>query len=650
MLDIHIDIETYSSADLLTEGLYRYASALDFEVLIVAWSYGDGTVHSANLASGETLPESLLKDMRDTGTKMWAHNAAFERVCLRAIGIDIPPYRWQCTANMARRCGLPASLADLSAELKLGDAAKDSKGKALIKYFSVPCRPTKVNGGRLRNWPRHDPDKFAEFVSYCAQDVRAELAIAERLKPYRVPLFEGVLYDLDQRINDKGVLIDTTIAAQAVALDGTEARRLKGEMKRITGLQNPNSGAQLRAWIEQQTGETVPSVDKAAIEALLAIADDGTPLAQALRLRQLAARSSVKKYTAMLKVADDLDHRARGLFQFCGAGRTGRWAGRLIQLQNLPRNYRKDLMQFRELVRSGQHAQARELAGDVQGALSEMIRSSIIAPPGHSLAVVDFSAIEARVIAWLAGEEWLLNVFRGDGKVYEAQAARMFGIPIESIAKDSEWRMKGKVSTLALGYQGGVGALVAMGALAMGIAEHELPGIVSAYRAANSRIVQLWRDVEAAAKRAMHNENATVRMGRLAFKFDGTALQIQLPSRRCLVYWGAHMGEGRFGAVVKYRGPNPVSGKWSNLETYGGKLVENVVQAIARDLLAEAMVRLDKAKYDMAAHVHDEVVIELPDARASELHAIEDMMSETPIWADGLPLAAEGFVTKHYKK
>lgn len=653
MSRLHIDIETYSSEDLKKSGVHKYCESLDFEILMLAYAFAGEAPKVVDLAGGEQLPERVLEAMRDPAVRKSAHNAAFERVCLRAWGIDIPAGQWDCTMVKAASCGLPMSLAHLSDILALGGEAKQATGKALIKYFCQPCRPTKRNGGRMRNLPHHDADKWAHFLEYCRMDVVAEMGVHARLEKYDTLPSEKALYALDQKINDSGVLLDGVLASVAICVDNLNTERLHADIKEATGVDNPASGAQMRAWFSEALGREVKSLDKAAVEALLKSVEDGQ-VCEVLRLVRRASKTSTSKYTAMLACACD-DWRMRGLFQFEGAGRTGRWAGRRVQLQNIPQNKLADLDDARALLRSGGATGFMERYPRVSDTLSQLIRTALVAPEGQTFAVADFSAIEARVIGWLASEKWRMDVFAGDGKIYEASAAQMFGVPVASITKDSPLRQKGKVAELALGYQGGVNALRTMGAERMGLTEEEMQGIVYAWRDASPAIVGLWGKLNAAAMMATRSKGRGFVLPKfrgLRFFHNGEALLVTLPSGRNLTYWEASLCVNRFGKqALRYKGIGTYSRKWEWTETYGGKLAENVVQAIARDLLADTMLRLDKAGHHIVMHVHDEVVCEMPKGGAEQsLAAICGVMGETPRWAEGLILTADGYTTDYYKK
>jgi len=687
MINLHIDIETFSSTNLKTSGLYKYAESEDFEILMVAFAFDDEPVQIVDLAQGEKLPKRFTRALKNPKVKKHAHNATFERICFRAFGIDVPIKDWKCTMVQAANCGLPLSLAQVSDALELGENGKLSEGRALIRYFCLPCKPTKVNGGRTRNLPHHAPEKWERFKVYCKGDVTAERSAFRLLRKYPVIDFERQLYILDQQINDRGILIDLYFANKAFTMNGEHCEQLLKRTKEITELENPNSPAQLKKWLSEATGNEITSLAKDSLKALIEDYSAGSVLMQTgtttksgivmfptnelqgmkinyvdvkavlevLKLRQMLSKTSIKKYVAMGVCASEKDERARGLFQFCGANRTGRWAGRLIQLHNLPRNYLKHLANIRAIVRSGDYQLLSSIYYDVSDKLSQLIRTAFIAPRGSVFAVSDFSAIEARVLAWLAGEQWRLDIFNGDGKIYEASASMMFGVPIEQVTKGSELRYKGKVSELALGYQGSVGALRQMGAGNKTIEEatdSELKVIVNKWRKASPAIVTLWKRMEAAAKLAVKKRRKikTNYQG-IVFDYDGSVLTIQLPSGRKLFYQDPSFALNSWGKeCLQYKGIDDKR-KWANIKTYGGKLVENIVQAIARDLLANSLIRLDEEGFKIVMHVHDEAAAEVAKRNAeAELKKMCQIMGEDVPWAPGLPLTADGYCTPFYKK
>ena len=642
---LSIDIETYSSNDLLKGGVYKYVEAEDFEIMLLAYSWNYGPVEVVDLMSMGELPSEVYQALFDTRIIKTAYNAQFERVCLsKHMGLPLAADSWECTMVKAAYFGYPFGLGSVAKAMNL-NAEKDNAGKALIKYFSVPCKPTKVNEGRTRNYPGHAPDKWAQFIEYCRQDVVVEMKIRQKLHGLELPQMERDMYWLDQKINGVGVKIDLQLVHNAIRLSEANTERLTKEATDITGLDNPNSPAQLKQWLSDETGEDVTSLTKASVAELSETIDSEKP-ARILEIRQELAKTSIKKYDAMLN-AVCADDRVRGLLQFYGANRTGRWAGRLVQVQNLPQNHLDNLGTSREVILQGDQELAEMFFDNLPDVLSQLIRTAFIPEDGKKLIVVDFSAIEARVIAWLAGEVWRLDVFRTHGKIYEASASQMFGVPVDEITKENPLRQKGKIAELALGYGGSVGALTAMGALNMGLSEEELPNLVSTWRRSNPKIVRLWQLTQDAAIGAIENPGQKVNIRSLVsfLSFDGK-LSIALPSGRSLFYQKPAISEGRFGKAITYKGMNQTTRKWETTETFGGKLVENIVQAISRDLLAEAMLRL--SDYDIVMHVHDEVVIEAD--QKDTLEEVINLMTINPDWAGGLPLAADGFESKYYKK
>lgn len=647
MPTLAIDIETYSSADLLKSGVYKYTEAADFTVLLFAWSYCNSDVDVIDLAKGAEIPEEIIDLLTDPNILKTAYNANFERTCLaKFLGIQMLPSQWECTMAKASLLGLPLSLDACAKALKLIQL-KDDAGKPLIRYFSIPCKPTKTNGGRTRNLPEHDLEKWHQFVEYCRQDVVVEQAVREKISFLEFPAAEKTLWQLDQQINDRGVLVDPIFVRNAIQLDKVSREALTEEAVYLTGLQNPNSVAQLRAWIGKEMDSEVETLRKDDIPALLDQTESET-VRRVLGIRQEMSKTSIKKYAAMAATACS-DNRVRGLFQYYGANRTGRWAGRLVQVQNLTKHTIKDPDLARELVRAGDLDCLTVCYGGVPDILSQLIRTAFVAAPGHRFIVADFSAIEARVIAWLAGEKWRLEVFATHGKIYEASAAQMFKVPIDSITKGSPLRQKGKVAELALGYQGGPAALEKMGALKMGIEEEELPKLVAMWRNANKRIVAYWDLIGEAALDTV-SEGIAQSVGNIKFLMEKGSLFLQLPSGRRLTYLRPQLAPNRFGGFsVTYEGMDQTTKQWKRLETYGGKLVENIVQAVARDLLADAMVRIDAARYRIVMHVHDEVVVEMPDASGT-LEQLVKIMSEPVSWSKGLPLGADGYETTYYRK
>jgi len=643
-----IDIETYSPVDLKESGLYAYTDHPEFEVLLFAYAFDKEPVKVVDLALFEDIPEDVFLALHDPTVLKTAHNANFERVCLsKHFGTYLPINQWECTMVKSAMLGLPFALAVVGKVLKI-DQEKMTEGKALIRYFSMPCKPTKANGMRTRNLPEHDMEKWNTYKLYNARDVEAEREIREKTAFFKMPEGEKELYVLDQMINDRGVMVDMQFVNNAITMDATYKERLTVEMTELTNLDNPNSVSQLKAWIAEETGEDVTSLTK---ESILTMLKD-TPsdeVTKVLKNRQEMAKTSVKKYQAMANAVGS-DGRIRGLLQFYGANRTGRWAGRLVQVQNLPQNHLFDLDLARELVRANDLEMLEMLFGNVPDTLSQLIRTAFVAKPGHTFLVADFSAIEARVIAWLAGEKWRLDVFATHGKIYEASASQMFKVPIEEVTKGSSLRQKGKVSELALGYQGGPGALTQMGALKMGLQEEELQGLVDAWRAANPNIVRLWKTVDNAAKEAVENKALVTISHGVKFDCRAEVLFIELPSGRKLSYIHPRLGKNRFdSASLIYEGMNQTTKQWCEQETYGGKLVENIVQAIARDCLAYAMLNLDKDGYQIVMHVHDESIIEIEEEKA-DLEDVCKIMGQPIPWAKGLLLRADGYSTKYYKK
>lgn len=640
---LNIDIETYSDIDLLKTGVYRYVDSPNFEVLMMAYSI-DGQEEQIIDLSQEQIPNELHEAIYDPSVLKIAFNAQFERVCLdkHFLG-ESDPAQWHCTAVHASELGLPRSLKQCALFLRI-EEQKDTAGTQLINYFSKPCKPTKANGMRTRNLPEHDPEKWELFKSYCIQDVVVEKAIANRLSVFPVAQSEWKHYCLDQKINDYGVMVDAELAKGAISIMDTITAENVEKLKTITGLDNPNSPKQLKEWLLSK-GHDFPTLGKDIVKAYIQQGIVKDDVAEALKLRLKLSNSSTKKYLMMENVRCT-DGRLHGLVQFYGASRTGRWAGRLLQVQNLPRNKMEELDIAREMVKQ-QDIEGLDLVfGNVPDVLKQLIRTGLVAKEGYTFHVSDFNSIEARVLAWFAGEKWVLDVFRDHGKIYEATASQMFNVPLDQV--DSELRQKGKVSTLALGYQGSVGALIAMGAIDMGLEEQELKPMVDGWRRANKKIVSFWYDVQRAAISAIENKGV-IRMSKgLRFFHKKGFLFIQLPSGRHLSYARARLEEGDYGPKIVYEGQGDKVG-FSTLDTYGGKLVENIVQATARDILAEAMQRLDEYGYNIVFHVHDEAVAEVPKG----VHTIEEMneiMSVVPRWAEGLPLGAEGYETDYYKK
>ena len=670
---LSIDIETYSDVDIGKAGLYRYAQSPAFTILLFAYSLDGGPVQVIDLASGgpgSCFPVWLHRALKDPGYIKHAYNAAFEWYCLcryfrwepEREGLDFLP-QWRCTMLHGLYCGYPAGLDAAGRALGLPeDKQKLSTGKALIRYFCIPCAPTRANGGRTRNLPHHDPAKWELFKAYNAQDVVTEMEVEARLAAFPVPDAVQAQWVTDRIINCRGAAVDTALVQGALELDAAAREGFLREAAELSGLDNPNSVGQLSGWLERELGETVPDLTKTTVSDLLDRALPSEKARRMLELRQELGKTSNKKYRA-LETAVCSDGRVRGLLQFYGAARTGRWAGRIVQPQNLPRTYIDGglLPLARDLVKARNMDGLKAVFGSVPDTLSQLIRTAFVAKPGCTLVDADFSAIEARVIAWLAGEEWVLEVFRTHGRIYEAAASQMFHIPLERIRKGNpeySCRQKGKVATLALGYQGGTGSLISMGALRSGLAEEELPDIVDRWRKANPAIVQLWTLAEAAAREAVQTgRRIALQNGRLVFAREcspGSGLDfltIKLPSNRKLFYARPHMCTNRFGKPsLGYFGQDQTSKRWRALETYGGKLVENITQAVARDCLAEAIERLEGAGYHVVFHIHDEVVIEVPGGLEQDLERVVRIMSQPPAWADGLPLNADGWVNGFFKK
>ena len=641
MRNLSIDIETYSDVDLSKCGVYKYASSPAFEVLLFGYAADGGDVRVVDLACGEQIPEEVISALSDTSVTKWAFNAMFERVCLsNFLGEWLEPEGWHCTMVWSATLGLPLSLESAGAALGL-EKQKLTEGKDLIRYFCVPCKPTKANGGRMRNRPEHDPEKWERFKAYNLRDVETEMQIQKRLSNFPVPDTIWEEYHLDQEINDRGIGVDMELVRQAIAMDARSRERLTDALQELTGLENPNSVQQMKQWLADHGLET-DTLGKKAVAELVKTAPE--PLREVLSLRQQLAKSSVKKYTAM-ENAVCADSRAHGMFQFYGANRTGRFSGRLIQLQNLYKNTMPDLAQARALVRSGNYEALSMLYEDIPDTLSQLIRTAFVPQNGRKFIVADFSAIEARVIAWFAGERWRLKVFEDGGDIYCASASQMFHVPVEKHGVNGHLRQKGKIAELALGYGGSVGALKSMGALEMGLAEEELQPLVDAWRSSNPMITQFWWDVDRAVKDCIRQRVPTETHG-LRFDYRSAMLFITLPSGRRLAYVKPRIGENRFGGEsVTYMG---VSGtkKWERLESYGPKFVENIVQGTARDILCYAMRTLRNCA--IVAHVHDEVIIEA-DRRMS-VAAVCEQMGRTPPWAKGLKLRADGYECEFYQK
>lgn len=657
--EMSIDLETYSDVDIKKSGVYKYAESDNFEILLFAVSIDGGPITVYDLACGGVLPDEIISALVEDTVIKWAFNAVFERVCISywlnrnypdkfkgygptddTTGNYLNPVSWRCTMIWSAYMGLPLSLESVGAVLGLKEQ-KMKEGKDLIRYFCVPCKPTKTNGGRTRNLPHHAPDKWATFKSYNERDVVTEMGIKEKLHKFPVPDFVWDEYHIDQQINDRGILVDMQLVENAIAFDERSKADISSQMKDMTDLDNPNSVVQMKAWLSGHGLETDTLGKKAVAELIKDAPDD---LAQVLVLRQQLAKSSVKKYQAMENAACK-DNRARGMFQFYGANRTGRWAGRLIQLQNLPQNHMEDLAEARELVRQGDYESLEMLYNDIPDTLSQLIRTAFIAKPDHSFYVADFSAIEARVIAAIANEKWRQEAFREGKDIYCESASKMFHCTVEKHGVNGHLRQKGKIAELALGYGGSVGALKAMGALDMGLTEDELQPLVDAWRTANPNIVALWWDVDNAVKNAIKMHSSTETHG-IKFTWRSGMLFITLPSGRKLTYIKPKIGENKFGGEsVTYEGIGATK-KWERLESYGPKFVENIVQAISRDLLMNAMRNLPG--FLIAGHVHDELLIECKEDVS--LDEVCKAMARNPEWFPDILLRADGYITSFYKK
>ena len=648
MKKLSCDIETFSDVDLIRCGVYKYADSPNFEMLLFAYAVDDGDVHIIDIAGGEELPEKIIQAIKSDTVVKTAYNAQFERVCLSRYlklpdGEYLNPQSWYCTAVQAAELALPLSLADVGSVLGL-ERQKMTEGKELIKYFCVPCKPTKSNGNCTRNRPCHDINKWETFKKYCMRDVDVERQIADKLKMYPISDEEHRLYVLDQIINDRGVLVDSELAEQAVKLNSIQTAVAVEQAYMITGLENPNSVTQLKQWLKEK-GVEIESLSKKSVKSL-ADETDGD-VSEMLKLRLLMAKTSVKKYEAVIRSVCS-DNRVHGMMRFCGANRTGRWSGNILQPQNLPQNHLPDLTLARDIVKDGDFEMLDMMFGNVPNVLSELIRTVLIPKPNHRFIVADFSAIEARVLAWIAGEQWRIDTFKNGGDIYCASASKMFKVPVEKNGVNGELRQKGKISELACGYGGSVGALKNMGAVEMGVQENELQGLINDWRNANPHIVRFWYEVGNAAMKAI-KEKTTVPLGKLVFAYERGILFIRLPSGRRLSYIKPRIGTNRFGGdSITYMGINSAK-KWDRLETFGGKLTENIVQGTARDLLANALINAANAGYDTVFHVHDEIICEVPNGYGS-VDELCKLMCIKPEWADGLPLNADGFECEYYKK
>jgi len=640
-MNIFIDVETYSGADIKKGGAYPYTEAPDFEIMLVGYAVDRGPIKIFDFRDAKAFGKFFTYCAK--AENLIAHNATFERLAFRAHGVDFP--RWVCTMVKAAYCGLPLSLSQAGEALNLS-TQKDKGGTALIRYFCIPCKPTKTNEGRTRNRPEHGPEKWQAFKDYLRDDVETTRELFYALEPYEFTETEN--YQIDQTINDRGVRLELELIKNAVELDRVSSHALTVEARKLTGLTNPNSPAQLQKWINARTGGNIKDLKAETVKNLLVSASG--EVKRALELRQQMSNSSVKKYAAAQNYACK-DGRARGLLQFGGAGRTFRWAGRGIQLQNMPRNYMKTLSAARALLLEGDTGALVFLYENLQDVLKQLTRTMLAPKPGHKFLIADYSAIEARVLAWIAGETWRLDVFNTHGKIYEASASLMFGVPFESVTKGSEYRQKGKIAELALGYQGGVNALLSMGAEAMGLKEEELKPIVSAWRRANPNIKKYWYEVEQAAILAMKNPLKRVSRCGVTFQYDKKVLLCFLPSGRPLMYQSPQLTPDKFGDQITYLGVDQYTRKWARLSTYGGKLTENIVQAVARDLLAFSMLNAERAGFEIVLHVHDEIVAEEPcEGAEAKYNKLIKTITKKPDWAEGLPLAADGFISDFYLK
>lgn len=645
MKTLAIDIETYSSVDIKTHGRHLYTASPDFEILLFAYCFDDEPVQIIDFTDGEDLPEDVYEGLTDPEVKKTAYNAAFEFGCI-GKSTELKQEQWECTMCRGAMASLPLGLDACSRAL--GVAQKDAVGKALIKYFCMPCKPTKANGMRARNRPWHNFEKWDAFKKYCVQDVYVERAVAAKLKNFRVPEIEKKLYTIDQIINDRGILVDPKLIESAMYMDTVNRKKLIHEAEEITGLQNPNSVAQLKTWLETETDTPIKNITKDTIDAMLKDGTHTTKAARMLEIRQEISKASIKKYQAMVDTTGK-DGRVRGLLQFHGASRTGRWAGRMIQVHNLVKNNIDHLDEARELVKARDFDGVELFFGSISNTLSQLIRTAFIPTPGCKFIMSDFSQIEARVIAWLAKEKWRLDVFATHGKIYEVSAAKMFHIPIEQVTKASHWRAKGKIAELALGYQGSSGAILRMpGGKDLGLDEDQIKEqIVYPWREANPKIVELWYNIGNAAVSVVGGEG-DMQVGLIKLYMLHNTLCIKLPSGRVLAYLRARLSDGTHGPQVVYEGQNGITGVWGKVPSYGGKFVENIVQATARDLLAEKIVAVHQAGYKIVMHVHDEIVVEAPLEVSRE--TINKIMAAPVSWAAGLPLGAETTEGFYYKK
>lgn len=654
--NLFIDVETYSSVDIKESGAYKYIESPDFEILIIGYALNDNPVKIIDLAQGEKIPEEFEEALLDQDCIKVAHNAVFERLSFKRIGYNIPAEQWYCTSVKAAYCGLPLSLDEVSKALNLTDKKLDT-GKALIKYFSCPCKATRINGMRTRNYPEHAPEKWEMYKEYNKYDVLAEREIFHRLEKYEIPEIERKMYVLDQNINDRGILVDIELAKSAIDVDNTYTSILVQQAQQLTGLKNPNSPTQIRKWIEDKTSNVVLSLSKESMPDLMKEFADYPDIIEMLNIRKKLSKTSIKKYYAMLNCAMK-DHRVRGTFQFYGANRTGRWAGRLLQLQNLSKNHISHIEIPREMIRARDWESVEMMYDDVADILSQLVRTALIAPSGKVFSVADFSAIEARVISWLANEKWRMDVFHGDGKIYEATGAKMFNVPISAITKGSVLRDKSKISELALGYEGSLGALKRMGGERMGLSDTEMMSLVRKWRSANPAIVDMWKEIDEASKEAVRYQRpVSCTCRNIIFDCDGEFMTIQLPSGRKLFYYGPKFKDKKIGRstmptrVLCYQGVVQETKQWGEIDTYGGKLTENIVQAISRDLLGNSMLNLEANGYYPVCHIHDEILSEVPEKNAQAYYEeMASIMGTPPEWASDLPLRADGYITPFYLK
>ena len=657
MKKLFVDVETFSSVSISDSGAYKYIASPDFEILIIGYAIDESPVRIVDLLQGEAIPQDLQDALSDPNCLKIAHNAVFERLSFGRIGYVTKPEEWYCTMVKAAYCGLPLSLDQVSKALDLQDKKLDT-GKSLIRYFSCPVKPCKANDMRTRNYPEHAPEKWEMYKVYNKYDVLAEREIYKTLEKYEIPESERQLYAVDQKINDRGIMLDLSLVESAIAVDEIYTKQLKEKAIALTSLENPNSASQIKSWIKEKTGISIDSLNKASMPDVYKVLEAYPDVIRLLNIRAELSKTSVKKYYAMLACAMS-DHRARGMFQFYGANRTGRWSGRLVQLQNLSKNHTPHIEIPRELVRARDIDALEMLYGDVSDILSQLVRTAFIAPKGKLFAVADFSAIEARVISWLASENWRLEVFKGDGKIYEATGSKMFGVPVSAITKGSELRQKSKISELALGYGGSSGALSRMGGERMGLSNVEMLDLTRRWRQANPNIVDLWALLDRSSRESVRYHRPVAVNDKLMFETDDEYMTMLLPSGRKLFYRHPSFGRkitenGRKSQTqdsLFYEGIIQETKKWGKIDTYGGKLCENACQAVARDLLGNAMLNLEAAGYQIVASIHDEVLVEIPIENADKHYQeIIRLMTLNPSWAPDIPLAADGYITPFYLK